>query len=79
MNVMRHIRRVVFDITQAEMAKIAGVGQASVSRWEAGVQEPTRAELSRIRDEAAARTIRWQDEWFFEQPEIDTAAIARAS
>lgn len=65
MSVMRNIRRNVFSATQAEMARIAGVGQATVSRWESGEQEPNRDELERIRSAATARGIEWKDEWFF--------------
>lgn len=74
MSVMRAIRRVVFDVTQSEMAKIAGVGQATVSRWENGEQEPSRAEMLRIREEAAARKLRWDDRWFFDSNEPERAA-----
>lgn len=69
MGPIEHIRRNVFGATQAELASIAGVAQATVSRWEAGEFEPTRAELDRIRSEAMQRGIDWDDGWFFAVPE----------
>ena len=68
MNPMLHIRTVVFKITQAEMAQIAGAGQAAVSRWENNATFPTRAQLERIRSEAMTRGLDWDDSWFFEIP-----------
>jgi transcriptional regulator with XRE-family HTH domain len=55
-------------MTQASFAEVAGVTQATVSRWERGEFEPSRDELVRIRDEARRKRIRWRDSWFFDQP-----------
>lgn len=68
MNPMLHIRTVVFGVTQAQMAEIAGAGQAAVSRWENDATAPTRTQLERIRSEAMARGLDWDDSWFFETP-----------
>ena len=66
MEPMEYIRREVFKISQRAMAEIADVNQATVSRWEAKVAEPSRAEMRRIRDAARARRLRWHDKMFFE-------------
>jgi transcriptional regulator with XRE-family HTH domain len=68
MNTIRHIRKKVFNLRQADFAAIAGVTQATVSRWEAG-GVPTLEEMRRIRDAAADRKIRWSDRWFFDVPD----------
>lgn len=69
MNQLLHIRRHIFGITQSEMAGIAGVRQCQVSRWEHGLRRPSLAELGRIRAQAAARGLPWDDRWFFELPD----------
>lgn len=50
------------------MASIAGVTQASVSRWESGEFEPSLEELRRIRAEAQTRGLDLIDAAFFETP-----------
>ncbi|MCF6111970.1 helix-turn-helix domain-containing protein [Mesorhizobium muleiense] len=72
MSAIRHIRCHVFKATQAEFAALAGVSQASVSRWETGVA-PSLDDMRAIREAAAARGIEWNDAWFFEIPS-ETAA-----
>lgn len=67
MNSIKHIRKTVFRLNQADFAALAGVTQATVSRWESG-GTPTLSELHAIREAAAERKIRWQDKWFFEAP-----------
>ena len=62
------IRRDVFRASQAEMAAIVGVSQGTISKWEAGLHEPSRHELARIRAEAVKRRIKWKDAWFFAPP-----------
>lgn len=74
MSELQHIRKVVLGLSQADMAKIAGVTQATVSRWEAGLSEPDRAEMKRIRDEAARCGKPWSDGWFFMPPSSANAA-----
>lgn len=63
---MYRIRRNVFGGTQTAFAQIAGVTQATVSRWERGELEPSREEMARIRSAAHERGIAWDDRWFFE-------------
>lgn len=67
MSAIRHIRREIFKVTQAEFAALAGVTQATVSRWETGVA-PSLDDMQSIRTAAAAREIAWRDEWFFDAP-----------
>lgn len=73
MSAIRYIRREVFKVTQAEFASLAGVTQASVSRWEAG-GAPSLDEMQAIRKAAADRGIEWNDAWFFEAPAPEQAA-----
>lgn len=74
MTPIEHIRTRVFRTTQAVFAEIAGTTQASVSRWESGVQTPGQTEMASIRAEAAQRGLAWDDRWFFELPEKEAAA-----
>jgi transcriptional regulator with XRE-family HTH domain len=68
MNPLIRIRTQVFDASQSEMAAIAGVSQATISRWETGAGAPDLAALDRIRGEAIRRNLDWNDRWFFEAP-----------
>lgn len=76
MTPIRYIRTQVFKVRQAEFAAIAGVTQATVSRWERKGVAPSLDELSRIRDEAAERKILLRDKWFFEPPALPQEAAA---
>lgn len=67
MNSIQHIRKSIFVASQSEFAALAGVTQPTVSRWEAGSSEPTRAELDLIRSEAFRRGLAWDDGLFFMQ------------
>ncbi|MFE0233488.1 helix-turn-helix domain-containing protein [Brucella anthropi] len=67
MNTLRHIRKNVFKLTQTEFSALAGVTQATISRWENGVA-PSLDEMRAIRAAASERKIRWEDAWFFEPP-----------
>lgn len=73
MSAIRHIRRAIFQVTQAEFAALAGVTQASVSRWETGVP-PSLDDMQAIRKAAADRGIAWDDAWFFDTPASENAA-----
>lgn len=73
---MRTIRLHIFKIGQAEMAGIAGVSQATVSRWETGELEPGREQMAAIRAAAAERTSIWRDEWFFDASSIPQEGAA---
>ena len=66
MSPMKHIRTSVLDVSQIALAEIAEVNQATVSRWEAGESEPSRAQMAAIRAYARRRGIKWNDRWFFE-------------
>lgn len=65
---MKHIRTQIFKVTQAEFAALAGVAQATVSRWENGVA-PSLDEMISIRRAAEGKDIDWDDRFFFEAPE----------
>ncbi len=62
---IRRIRKDLFRISQAELGGIAGVTQATVSRWEAGRLVPNLLELERIRAEAKRRGVRLKPDDFF--------------
>lgn len=76
MKPIAHIRKHVLSVTQSDMAAIAGVTQATVSRWESGELDPSLDELSRIRSAAFDRGLGWNDRWFFEAPAIAHAGAA---
>jgi len=67
MNKLRHIRVAIFSVTQVEMAGIAGVRQATISRWENDDCAPSLPALKRIRKEARRRRLKWDDAWFFDE------------
>ncbi|WP_354117861.1 helix-turn-helix domain-containing protein [Bradyrhizobium sp. LA6.12] len=46
------------------MAKICRVRQATISRWEAGIGEPSLRHVRLIRAEARRRRLRWDDRVF---------------
>jgi transcriptional regulator with XRE-family HTH domain len=66
MHPIERIRCELFKTTQKRFGAIAGVTQATVSRWESGDFEPTREQLGRIRNEARSLRLAWDDAWFFE-------------
>jgi predicted transcriptional regulator len=69
MNTLRHIRKSIFGLSQAELAAVAEVSQGTVSKWERGDLDPSREEMARIRAEAMKRGLDWNDSWFFENPQ----------
>lgn len=75
MNALKHIRKNVFSVTQAEFASLAGVTQATVSRWESGIA-PSLDEMQAIRLAARDRSIDWDDAWFFDMPPSEQAGAA---
>lgn len=74
MNALIHIRKTVLGVSQAEMAKIAGTSQATVSRWETGTLFPDLQQMHAIRDAAIGRGVQWSDELFFAAPTEGAAA-----
>lgn len=75
MSTIRHIRRDIFNVTQSEFAALAGVTQATVSRWEDG-GAPSLDEMQAIRAAAFERGIEWNDIWFFESQASDESEAA---
>lgn len=71
---LRRIRKQLFRVSQVEFAEIAGVTQATVSRWETGILAPGLVELDRIRSAAKARRIKLRAEDFFAEPSAEGAA-----
>lgn len=76
MTPLLQIRTNVFGVSQSEMAEIAAVTQATISRWETGHHEPDRDALARIRDEAHKRRLPWDDSWFFDPPSSELPEAA---
>lgn len=74
MNNVRRIRKTLFRVSQSEFGAIAGVTQATVSRWEAGILVPSLNELDRIRSTAKERGVRLKPEDFFAKPSEGRAA-----
>jgi transcriptional regulator with XRE-family HTH domain len=74
MNLMLHIRKEVLRLSQAQLAEVAGVSQATVSRWERGQWEPNRDELARIWSWARENDVALSDAAFFAKPSEDRAA-----
>ena len=64
------IRANVFKQTQSSFAKIAGVTQGTVSKWEAGKLAPSHDEMKRIGTAAILSAVPWEDEWFFVVPRL---------
>lgn len=68
MNTLKRIRVDVFDVRQPEMARIAGVSQSTVSRWEKGEFTPGIEPLRNLRKAALERGLPWDDALILESP-----------
>ena len=68
MSTMKHIRTSVFGASQKEFAEIAGVHQATVSRWDRGEFFPEIEAMRNIRNAARERSLYWEDAYFFDAP-----------
>lgn len=69
MSTIKFIRKSVFGVRQDEFAKIAGVHQGTVSKWENESLSPDYNSLKLIRLEAKGRGLEWDDSLFFELPD----------
>lgn len=69
-NPIRHIRKTVFKVNQYDFAGLAGVTQATVSRWETGELALGHEHMTAIRLAARDRDLDWDDRLFFEAPPI---------
>lgn len=78
MGPIEHIRREVLKISQAELARVAETTQPTVSRWERGELEPSRAELAKIRQEITEKNLQWNDSWFFDAPPDPAPSLEEA-
>ena len=76
MRALRRIRQEVFELTLAQMAEIAGVSQATLSKWENGIHPADFEAVARIRDEATCRGLTWDDAWLFEDRSLGSADAA---
>lgn len=65
-----YIRKEVFRLTQSDFAAMVGADQATVSRWDRGLQHPDYARLQIIREQAKAKGLTFDDSWFFESPDL---------
>jgi len=80
MSAIGHIRKNVLRVSQSELGAIAGVTQATVSRWEAGELNPDLRQMALIR--AAARRKKgagWKDALFFDPPPCRDADVPKTA
>ncbi|CAN1564722.1 Cro/C1-type helix-turn-helix domain [Caulobacteraceae bacterium] len=79
MSPIRFVRSVVLGLTQAEFARLLGVREAAVSKWETGrvvdlpIGSKIRPAVLKIVEE---RGLPWQDSWLFEVPVCDACVGA---
>lgn len=66
-NPVRFIRRDVLGLTQAQLATVLKVKQASVSRWESAGRFPAE-HLAAVRQMARMARADWSDSWIFDPP-----------
>lgn len=63
------------NITQADLAAIAGKDQSTISNWERGATSPTISDIARIRAEFFVRGVPWTEDLFFD----DVAELGQKS
>lgn len=68
MELIKDIRKKL-GLTQQGFADVAGVTQATVSRWEDGKWQPKLVEVARIRSYAIQHGFEWDDSVFFIETE----------
>lgn len=77
MSAIAHIRKSVLGLSQAEVAALTGVTQATVSRWEKGELFPNLRELGVLRQAAREKDASFDDRLFFDPPAVEaTAALS---
>ncbi len=72
MTPLQYIRLYVFRVDQPEMAKILGVNQSTIWKWESPDPEKrisiTEKNMRKYREAAKERELPFHDSWFFETP-----------
>jgi transcriptional regulator with XRE-family HTH domain len=76
---IRWVRRNVFRVTQEELAAIGGVSRPRVCCYESRGEAPPYDFLKRVRDEARARALDFDADWFFEVPMGAPSACVEAA
>jgi transcriptional regulator with XRE-family HTH domain len=56
-NLLTRIRKAILQLSQQQMADVAGTSQATVSRWEKGELEPDRSQIAAILEYARGKGI----------------------
>ncbi len=80
MNIIRHIRVDLLDLTQTEFAEGVGVAQSTVSRWEKSELSPSIKEAAEMRRLMEEKGIEWDDAHFFDshiEPNPTTSITTR--
>lgn len=76
---LRWVRKNVFGVTQEKLAEIGGVSRPRVNRYEKNGEPPPFDFLRRLRDEARARGLPFDADWFFEIPTGASACAETAA
>lgn len=74
MNTLKRIRVEIFSLNQVEFARVAGVSQSTVSRWESGEIAPGLSSLRRLRKAALEAGAPWDDSLILEPAHSAEAA-----
>ncbi|WP_293862338.1 helix-turn-helix domain-containing protein [uncultured Alsobacter sp.] len=73
MSPIKNIRVNLFKLTQPEFARVIGVDQGTVSRWERGM-DPTLGQALKIKEAALARGLEWDSDLLFQVAPDNQAA-----